>query len=153
MTVHKQKLAGDIAVRLGIISQLYTTRMNKLLSKYGFTLSQISVLSHCSRDGGQSWTVSSLAEVMEINQPGITKIVQKLIDKGFLTVVKSEADSRKKYLQITAQGLDKLQAVYKEMEPDIDAWFDEWDFDAMKQFKSHLDTLNRWLDGNREGVQ
>ena len=49
MKKSKEELAGDIALSLGILSQLYTTRMNKLLSEHGFPLSQFSVLSHCIR--------------------------------------------------------------------------------------------------------
>ena len=150
MSKKKEELAGDIALSLGILSQLYTTRMNKLLSEHGFTLSQFSVLSHCSRHSSESWTISSLAKIMEINQPGITKIVQKLLGKELLSVTKDEKDSRRKYLQITPAGLKELQSVYQKTEPDVSSWFAQWNSGTMEEFNGNLQRLSAWLGENRD---
>ncbi len=149
MQNHKQEIAGNIATLLGITSHLYTARMNKLLSKYGFTLSQFSVLSHCD----ESWTISRLAEVMEINQPGITKIVQKLISEGFLNAKKDQSDSRRKHLVITPLGMEELQKIYKHLDADIEIWFAEWDLKSMELFSNQLQVLSTWLSQNRLGTQ
>ena len=150
MKKSKEELAGDIALSLGILSQLYTTRMNKLLSEHGFTLSQFSVLSHCIRQSDEKWTISRLAKVMELNQPGITKIVQKLLGRGHLSAEKDESDSRRKYIQVTPSGLAELQSVYKSLAPDVTAWFREWDAKKMTDFDEHMKELNSWLDKNRD---
>ena len=150
MTKSKEELAGDIALSLGILSQLYTTRMNKLLSEHGFTLSQFSVLSHCIRQSNEHWTISRLAKVMELNQPGITKIVQKLLGRGLLVATKDEKDSRRKYLEVTPEGLTELQSVYKSLAPDVTVWFTEWDAQRMTEFNERLKELNAWLDKNRD---
>ncbi|MBT3712899.1 MAG: MarR family transcriptional regulator [Anaerolineae bacterium] len=152
MKKSKEELAGDIALSLGMLSQLYTTRMNKLLSEHGFTLSQFSVLSHCIRQSEENWTISRLAKVMELNQPGITKIVQKLLSRGLLSAEKDESDSRRKYLQVTPEGLAELQSIYKSLAPDVTAWFTEWDSKMMENFNQHLARLSTWLDKNRDVV-
>ena len=148
----KQEIAGNLATLLGITSQLYTTRMNTLLDEYGFTLSQFSVLSHCAHYSDKQWTISKLAEIMEINQPGITKIVKKMVSSGFLYAQKDMTDSRRKHLQITPDGMEMLQKIYSQLSADIDRWFAEWSLENMGLFSNQLEMLNTWLDQNRLNV-
>jgi len=89
---------------------------------------------------------------MELNQPGITKIVQKLLSRGLLSAEKDESDSRRKYLQVTPEGLAELQSIYKSLAPDVTAWFTEWDSKMMENFNQHLARLSTWLDKNRDVV-
>ena len=87
---------------------------------------------------------------MELNQPGITKIVQKLLNRGLLSAEKDESDSRRKYIQVTQSGLAELQSVYKSLGPDVTAWFTQWDAQTMIDFNERLGVLNAWLDKNRD---
>ncbi|HEY1014040.1 MAG TPA: MarR family transcriptional regulator [Herpetosiphonaceae bacterium] len=142
-------LSGQLAILLGIASQLYTTRMTAQLEPHGLSLSQLAVLSHCARHPDQRWTVSGLATVMEINQPGITKIVQKLLGRALLHAQPDADDARKKHLQITPAGIDALQAVYEALDPDVEAWFRDWTVPNMEQFRASLETLIGWFDSHR----
>jgi DNA-binding MarR family transcriptional regulator len=142
-------LSGQLATLLGIASQMYTSRMNTLLEPHGLSLSQLSVLSHCSRHADQSWTVSRLAEVMEINQPGITKIVQKLLARDLLTALADPDDARKKHLHITPAGIAELQAIYGALAEDVESWFAGWTVPGMEDFKASLQSLIAWFDSHR----
>jgi DNA-binding MarR family transcriptional regulator len=146
-------LSGQLATLLGITSQMYISRMNSLLEPHGLSLSQFSVLSHCSRHADQSWTVSRLAEVMEINQPGITKIVQKLLARDLLTALADPDDARKKHLQITPAGVAELQAIYAALAEDVESWFAGWSQPGMEDFRASLQSLIAWFDSHRLGGQ
>ena len=78
----REQIQVRMTVLLGIIQQLMTTRQNRLFEAKELTLSQFGVLNHFTHEPDRSWTVTDLAEVMEMNQPGITKIVTLLVNKG-----------------------------------------------------------------------
>jgi DNA-binding MarR family transcriptional regulator len=146
-------LSGQLATLLGIASQMYTSRMNALLEPHGLSLSQLSVLSHCARHADQSWTVSRLAEVMEINQPGITKIVQKLLARDLLAALADPDDARKKHLHITPAGVAEMQAIYRALTEDVEGWFAGWSLPGMEGFRTSLQSLIAWFDSHRLGGQ
>lgn len=140
-----------MTVLLGIIQQLMTTRQNRLFEGMQLTLSQFGVLNHFTHDPDRSWTVTELADVMEMNQPGITKIVTILLDKGFLSATADKLDRRKRYLKITKKGQVLCDETFRSLLPEISQVFSEWDDRALKQFHRHLEKLTCWLDSNRIG--
>lgn len=140
---------GELATWLAIVTQLYSTRMNRLMSQHQFTSTQFSVLSHLARHSDQQHTVSSLTEAVEVNQPGVTKIVKKLGGMGLLESVRDSADSRKKYISITSAGLRMIETVQHSLAPDVNAWFADWSDDDRQTFLILLRKLGIWLDENR----
>lgn len=144
-----QRDLAEIATLLGIVSQLYTTRMETLFNTQGFTLSQFALLTHLARSSKTVHTISDLTEAMEINQPGVSKIVQKLYEQGYLEVNTNKFDTRKREVRITTQGRNKLVQVGKAIYPDLATWFEDWKEGDKKSFASYLGTLAQWLDKNR----
>ena len=138
-----------MTVLLGIIQQLMTTRQNRLFEGKKLTLSQFGVLNHFTHEPDRSWTVTDLAEVMEMNQPGITKIVTLLINEGLLSSTPDLVDKRKRFLKITRQGKLLCDDTFRSLLPEISQVFGEWDDRSLKQFHQHLETLMGWLDSNR----
>ena len=138
-----------MTVLLGIIQQLMTTRQNRLFAGLGLSLSQFALLNHFTHEPDRSWTVTELAEVMEMNQPGITKVVTHLIDKGLLTSSPDETDGGKRYLNISKKGLTLCNETLKSLLPDISQVFSEWNESSLKQFHGQLEKLMFWLDTNR----
>ena len=138
-----------VSTLLGITTQLYSTRMNQILGEQGLSLSQFSLLNHLLRNQGKQEGVSDLAQALEVNQPAVTKIVQKLAKLELVAVQKDAADSRKKWVSITSQGQMKVQASMQSLGPDVAGWFEEWSADEMDQFIGHLAKLSGWLDENR----
>jgi DNA-binding MarR family transcriptional regulator len=78
----RQQTEVRMTVLLGIIQQLLTTRQNRLFAHRELNLSQFGLLNHFTHDPERNWTITELVEVMEMNQPGITKIASELLDKG-----------------------------------------------------------------------
>jgi len=138
-----------MTVLLGIVQQLMTTRQNRFFEGRDLTLSQFGVLNHFTHEPERSWTVTDLAEVMEMNQPGITKIVTVLVNQGLLSSAPDQSDKRKRYLKITPTGLKRCRDTFQSLLPEISQVFGEWDDDALKQFHQHLEKLKNWLDANR----
>ena len=140
-----------MTVLLGIIRQLMTTRQNNLFADLELTLSQFGVLNHFVHDAQRSWTITDLANVMEMNQPGITKIVSVLIDKGLLQSQLDEVDKRKRHLTITQKGLNFCDDTYRALLPEMSHMFVEWNDSSLQEFHQHLEKLMLWLDTNRIG--
>lgn len=138
-----------MTVLLGIIQQLMTTRQNRLFEGRELTLSQFGVLNHFTHEPDESWTVTELAEVMEMNQPGITKIVTMLINQGLLSSTADVLDKRKRFLKVTRKGLLLCGDTFRSLLPEISQVFSEWDDRSLKQFHQHLEKLMSWLDCNR----
>ena len=139
-------------VLLGIIGQLQTTREEKLFAGLEINRSQFAVLNHFTHTPERSWTVSELAEVMEMNQPGITKIVQHLLTKKMLATHVDQQDSRKKQLKITPAGLQYCGQTLSLLLPDIQQIFAGWDDSTLIGLQTHLEKLKDWLDDNRDTV-
>ncbi len=81
-----------VLILIGIINQLATTRLNRVLSELDLPMAQFTLLTHFSHNPEQGWTVTQLAKVMEVNQPGMTKTTQRLLKKGLLKVVQEKVD-------------------------------------------------------------
>lgn len=145
----KQKQIIQLATALGITSQLYTTRMSQLLSNHDLTIPQFNLLNHLLRAGAKEHTISDLTAALEINQPGVTKIIKKLELLEVVSVKASSQDSRKKLVSITQTGAQVVQTVMMGIGPDVMTWFAEWDEREMAQFTRSLQKLGQWLDENR----
>ena len=82
---------------IGIIDQLAGSAANRLLAPLDLPLPQFIVLNHFGhRPGAENGghTIMALARALQQPQPGITKTVQKLVDKGFLVerAIRATAD-------------------------------------------------------------
>jgi DNA-binding MarR family transcriptional regulator len=138
-----------MTVLLSIIQQLMTTRQNRQFEGKELTLPQFGLLNHFTHEPDRSWTITDLADVMEMNQPGITKIVTMLVNRKLLSSTQDALDKRKRYLKITTQGLELCNDTFKSLLPEISDVFGEWDDASLNQFHQQLEKLTGWLDANR----
>ncbi|MDD1793916.1 MarR family winged helix-turn-helix transcriptional regulator [Enterovibrio sp. ZSDZ42] len=150
MLTEKQSLSFKLMISLGIVHQLTDTWLSKALEPCGLNQSQFNLLNHFSHQPEREQTISQLAQVMQMNQPGLTKVVNKLAEQGLVDVRKDDEDGRKKWIKINANGLARVQSAFKSFLPNIDQCFDQWDDDEMRQMLQHTDKLKTWLDNNRE---
>jgi DNA-binding MarR family transcriptional regulator len=145
----REQTQVHMTVLLGIIQQLMTTRQNRQFEGRELTLSQFGLLNHFTHEPDKSWTISDLSEVMEMNQPGITKIVTLLVNKKLLLSTPDKLDKRKRHLKITQKGLELCRDTFNSLLPNISQVFGDWDDVSLKQFQQHLQKLMNWLDANR----
>ncbi len=149
----RNQLEARIMINLGIIQQLMATRQLKLFKKLQLTYSQFSLLNHFSHNPKRSWTVTELAAVMEMNQPGITKVVYFLLKKNLLSSKTDTDDARKRHLKITTQGLKICQKTLNSLLPDASFILSNWNDLDLKQMQQHLEKLMQVLDNHREEVK
>lgn len=142
-----------VTILFGILQQLMTTRQNKLFTNLSITSSQFGLLMHFTHDPARSWLVTELANVMEMNQPGITKIVTQLVDKGLLLATPDTSDRRKKHLKITEKGLKTCSKTMNAFAPDIQNIYSSFESKPLAELEQHLETLMVWLDNNRDDIK
>ena len=145
----RQQNEARVMVLLGIINQLMSTRFSKLFHDKPLNQSQFGVLNHFTHTPDRSWQISDLANVMEMNQPGITKIVTLLLDRKLLTATTDKNDKRKKHLTITAKGITLCQEMIQALLPDVSRTFAKWEDDELMDFSGQMEKLMQWLDNNR----
>lgn len=149
MECKKNKLANSLFISLGIVSQLTDAMLATKLSPFGISSSQFTILTHFLRHQDQAQTISELAKVMQMNQPGLTKVINKLHQMGMLDIEKDQFDGRKKWIRINAFGIETVQAAYASFMPVMDEIFAEWGENEMQQTLDKIDKLKVWLDENR----
>ena len=149
----RQQTETRITVVLGIIQQLMGTRQNKLFAHQPLTTSQFGVLNHFTHKPDRSWLTTELAQVMEMNQPGITKTVSVLLDKGLLKATVDKDDARKRHLKITRQGLGTCEKIMMSLLPDISHCFSDWQDQDLAELNSQLETLMKWFDNHRDDIK
>ncbi|PMJ90740.1 MarR family winged helix-turn-helix transcriptional regulator [Vibrio sp. 10N.261.55.A7] len=148
--VDRRLTEAKLIVQLGIVRQLMATREAKLFSKLPLNSSQFGVLNHFTHNPDRSWTVTELADVMEMNQPGITKIISVLLDKNLLESISDSQDKRRRYLKITTQGQTVTKDIMSALMPDVSHVFSNWQDDELMQLQGNMEKLMRWLDENRD---
>ncbi len=150
MSEDKNDVANKLFISLGIINQLTRAFLTKKLAVHGLNPSQFDLLTHFMRHADTPQTVSQLASVMQMNQPGITKVVNKLHEMGLLDIKKDAQDGRKKWVSINPAGLDKVTQAYQGFAPFMSQTFEDWDLEEMTQTLEKLDKLKHWLDNHRD---
>ncbi|MCG8335213.1 MAG: MarR family transcriptional regulator [Proteobacteria bacterium] len=139
-----------IFLLIGIINQLATTRLNRVLGEIDLPMAQFSLLAHYSNSPERGWTVTELARVMEVNQPAMTKTTQRLLKKGYLKMVQEKADKRVKSFYVTENGLKVLLSAWDKLGPDITRIAQEWNSEDLKTLESLLEKLKTQLDEARD---
>lgn len=145
-----QSETKEAALWLTIVSQLFTTRMNKLLSKEDLTLTQFSILNHIARMSRvEPQSISEIANAVEAQQPAVTKIISKFEDFGWVESVRAENDKRTKRIQLTKQGGSALMELQMAIGPDLTKMFQELNADECQALTNLLKKLGRYLDKHR----
>jgi len=144
------KLGEEIGLLLAIASQLFTTRVGQVVGGTDLTYTQFTLLSHL--DAHPESSISELAAAMEINQPGVSKVVQRLSEMGLVAVAADREDSRRRRVSLATPGLDALARTRAALAEDGAAWFADWERDDLVSFRDQLATLVSWLDANRRPI-
>ncbi|WP_087019497.1 MarR family winged helix-turn-helix transcriptional regulator [Thaumasiovibrio subtropicus] len=145
----KNDLANNLFISLGIVHQLTDSFLMRHLGQFGLSISQFNVLSHFARHSEKAVTVSELTRVMQMNQPAVTKIVNKLYEMELVEIQKDSNDGRKKWVNINQNGLKKVSEAYMRFQPFMAEVFAEWEEDEMQETLAKVNKLKTWLDNNR----
>lgn len=143
-------LAFRIVNWIGILDQLTSTEANRQLKPLDLALPQFVLLNHFSHRPDQARTVTDIARALQQPQPGVTKTVQKLVDKGWLGERANGRDGRSKLLVLTASGKAKHRAAIAALMPSLSRAFADWSACDQQTLFTLLDRLKVWFDRDRD---
>lgn len=138
----------EVGIGLGVVSQLFQARVAEVLGPAGATYTQLSVLSHLVRHAGHH-SIGDLAAAMQINQPGITKVVRRLEEDGLVAVVGHPDDRRRRLAAVTEEGIERFGELMGLLTEELSAWFDDWDEADLRGFADFISRLSGRLDQDR----
>ncbi len=134
---------------LGYISLLQDARSAKLLSNFGVNYSQFLVLFLLGNDLQRRWTITELSSHLEMQLPGLSKVVRFLEGKKWVSIHGDKEDARKKRITILSAGIKKRQDTLIALLPVLNETFADWSIEELELFLSYLERLKGYLDQNR----
>ncbi len=134
---------------IGIIDQLSTTQMRYLLEGTDVPPPQFTLLNHFSHRPHEGKTVTKIAWAMQQPQPGITKTISKMVEKGFLKEEPNPDDGRSKILFLTDEGRQVHSDAKERLISGMGGIFDDWREWEKKDFFKYLDKLKIYFDDHR----
>lgn len=137
-------------IQRGIVDFIISTdrlrfQIETALRPIGINLTQMSLLNHFARDPEKASSITELTLTMAINQPGVTKAVGSLVEKGYLQKTNSTDDSRVKLVKITPGGLELLNQARQLSYPTVEAAFGCLNDDELVAFTRHLSKMKNYL--------
>jgi len=116
---------------------------------------QYYVLQTLANEGDQ--TSSYFASVLNVTLPSITNLSNKLVSKGLIERVTSEADRRQVYLRITERGREmeaRMVEKYRELNEGLWSDYSEEELDLLiSAYAKMIDHFQLKMNpsGNRDG--
>ena len=101
---------GQLLASLGLVERRTTAMANRTLAPLGLTFAQHHLLIIFAATPRQGHTVTGLARSLDLPQPGVTKILAKLVAKTLLEVRADPADGRLGHHFLTLRGFNAAQA-------------------------------------------
>lgn len=132
---------------IGIIAQLANTQLERVLP-HGLTLSQFGVLNHFVRLGGAPNLVE-LARAFQVTKGAMTNTVQRLVEKGFVTVAPDPADRRGKRVTLTRAGRKARDDAVTALRPQLEALAAVFPAAEIERTLPFLQRLRTFLDLHR----
>jgi DNA-binding MarR family transcriptional regulator len=114
----------------------------KILKPYSFTQPQYNVLRILRGSQSTPLTVNAIIERMLDRMSNVSRLVDKLLEKGYVSRSQSVDDRRAVDILITKKGLDILA--------EIDEQQEEWEKSFTNLSESDAKKLNDLLDALRE---
>ena len=90
-----------------------------------------------------------IASTLQQNQPGVSKTLAALAERGAVVMEENPADARSKIVRLTPNGRHLYRAAVDRMMPYVGRAFDGWSEQDLSQLFALLDRLKVWLDANR----
>lgn len=145
---------GELMMRLSVMSQLFTTRMDQRLQALDLTLAQFGILNHIARiqtEGlaGSGLRISDIAAAVEVQQPAVTKAVTKFENMGLVTTAVDRDDKRTRLVLLTEKGFGLLAGSRQLFREEVMAFRQIFALEEVERFNEALSRLGGWLDSNR----
>lgn len=123
-------------IHLMLINNDINERINHALKKFGVSLQQFNVLRILRGRKGSPANLSTLNERMVTKMSNTTRLVDKLILKGFVNRIICPTNRRKVEISITSKGkkiLQEMDVVMQNVEDDLVKNFSTKDLELLNQ--------------------
>ncbi len=144
----REALAFEFFNEVGIISQLSSTRMQRLLP-HGMTQSQFSVLNWFVRVDTQA-SPTRLANAFQVTKGAMTNTLGKLEEKGFVAIAPDPASGRSKIVTMTAAGARARKAALKALSADLETFTGAFSVGEIRAALPFLRAVRAFLDAARD---
>lgn len=134
-------ITSSLTYLLAQANRVVSGSLERLLAQEGAQIEHWRVLEVLSDEQGRS--MGELAQLVLMNHPALTKLMDRLVSRGWVHRATDPADSRKVLVFITDEGLEfaaRLRARVAEYQDSIDAGFGDRRSDQLKKL---LDSLIR----------
>ncbi len=98
--------AMPIGVLIKCITNEYEKQLTKMLSSIGITSSQCAVLNFLLETEKESVNQKDIEEHLNLSNPTVTGLLKRLDEKGYVLIVQSEKDKRRKNVHLTEKAYD-----------------------------------------------
>lgn len=111
--------AAELRIRL----LHFQRRTEQITSRHGMTPQRYLLLLITRVDAlaGAPTTVGSLGRPLQMSQSSVTRLVQGAVRAGLIQQEVDPRDHRRHHLQLTAQGSQRLDVIFRELGPERDA--------------------------------
>lgn len=137
---------------IAIINQLSTALAQTELNELNLPMSEFMMLNHFVHRPDEGKTISDIARHRQLQQPGVSKTIRKMLDRGWLRSVDNPEDARSIVLFLTKDG----QAIYQKglelLYPVLERTFSDFDEADKRQLFQQLERLKIWFDTHRRDV-
>ncbi len=133
-------------VNVRYTSNYLAAKQNTFMSQYDLTMPQFNIL-RILRGAKKAITVNTVKERMVEKSPNTTRLMDKLIDKGFIERTRCNEDRRVVYVQITEDGLGILSKIDDSLTEDGDFYTPN----VLTEIEA--DQLSDLLDKLRDGIE
>ncbi len=97
-------ITTSLTYLLAQANRVVSATLERLLAQEGATIEQWRVLEVLSDEQGRS--MGELAQLVLMNHPALTKLMDRIVSRGWVHRAADAADSRKVLVFITDQGLE-----------------------------------------------
>lgn len=115
------ELVGELCLSFYSVYKLFSQYYTKLLSEFDLTYTQYLVLMVLWKKPRQ--TLSEVGKRLDLSSNTLTPLFKRLEEKGYIKRVKTEADKRQLYIELTAAGkalelevLSKIKETYQQLD-------------------------------------
>jgi MarR family transcriptional regulator, organic hydroperoxide resistance regulator len=92
------------AVLIGCTAQEIDNFVERALKEFGISRAQLGVLHFLDVEGDESMTVNKLREVLIDDSPNVSRILNKMVDKGLVQKERQTGDQRVVHIALTEKG-------------------------------------------------
>ena len=138
------KLRNSIGFRLNNISNRVHAMFAKRIEPYGIAPEQFAAMKMISEDG--EMTPSKIAVMLAKAKPTVSRALDALEKKGFITRDETDADRRIRHIHLTKEGREVLDTVVPMAQSFNDTLYAQLTPQEVETFFRVLDTIGETIE-------